>query len=127
MKKILIVEDDFIIKIFFTQIINNCGGNVVGTLSNCDNILSTINELKPDIVFMDIAIEGNIDGIEATKLINANTNIPVVYITGNSDKKTMDEAKKTNPLYIIKKPVDEQALEDQVKLIYDKYNSIYIG
>ncbi|MDT8411769.1 MAG: response regulator [Vicingaceae bacterium] len=126
MKKILIVEDDFIIKIFFTQIINNCGGNVVGTLSNCNNILSTINELKPDIVFMDIAIEGNINGIEATKLINANTNIPVVYITGNSDKKTMDEAKKTNPLYIIKKPVDEQALEDQIKIIYDKYNTIYV-
>lgn len=126
MKKILIVEDDFIIKIFFTQIINNCGGNVVGTLSNCDNILSTINELKPDIIFMDIAIEGNIDGIKATKLINANTNIPVVYITGNSDKKTMDEAKKTNPLYIIKKPVDEQALEDQIKIIYDKYNMIYV-
>ena len=126
MKKILIVEDDFIIKIFFTQIINNSGGNVVGTLSNCNNILSTINELKPDIIFMDIAIEGSINGIEATKLINANTNIPVVYITGNSDKKTMDEAKKTNPLYIIKKPVDEQALEDQIKIIYDKYNMIYV-
>lgn len=126
MKKILIVEDDFIIKIFFTQIINNCGGNVVGALSNCDNILSTINELKPDIIFMDIAIEGNINGIEATKLITANTKIPVVYITGNSDKKTMDEAKKTKPLYIIKKPVDEQALEDQIKIIYDKYNSIYV-
>lgn len=122
MKKILIVEDDFIIKIFFTQIIHNCGGNVVGTLSNCDNILSTINELNPDIVFMDIAIEGRLDGIEATKLINANTKIPVVFVTGNSDKKTIERAKATNPLHIIMKPIDEQNLENQIKLIYNKLN-----
>jgi CheY-like chemotaxis protein len=59
---------------------------------------------------MDIRIEGDIDGIETAVLINEISKIPIVYTSGNSDKKTTERAEKTNMLSFLIKPINKQDL-----------------
>ncbi len=122
MKKILIVEDDFIIQLFIKRVISSLNCKIVGTTNTSDNVLDLIAELKPDIVFMDISIEGKMNGIELAQKINETYKISVVYLTGNSDKSTMEKAKATNPLHIIIKPIDEISLAENFKILVEKYD-----
>lgn len=120
MKKVLIVEDDFIIQIFLKKVISENGCIVVGSTNNSDDIIDLIEELQPNIILMDISINGQKNGIEMSYLINEKYNIPIVYVTGNTDKKTISEANKTNPLHIISKPIDEDTLVKAIRFICEK-------
>jgi len=60
---------------------------------------------------MDIMLEGYLDGIEATERIQTKHNIPVIYITGNSDPQTIERAQKTYHLAYLNKPVDFQSIK----------------
>lgn len=124
MRKILIVEDDFIIQLFIKQIITGIGHEIVGVSNTSNNVLKMIENLQPEIVLMDISIEGGLDGIELSNKINELFKISIVYLTGNSDKFTMEKAKKTNPLHIIIKPIDEASLIENFNTIIEKYNRI---
>lgn len=125
MKKILIVEDDFIIQIFLKKIISEVGCKIVGTTNNSDNVIDIIDNENPNIIFMDISIDGKKNGIELSDMINSKYNIAIVYITGNTDEATMKLAKKTNPLHIISKPVDEETLVEEIKSVCEKYDQKY--
>ena len=118
--KVMIVEDDFIIQMFLETAIENYGCEVVGLADNSDDALLAIKEQRPDLIFMDIGISGTADGIETATLINSKYNIPIAFITGNSDEATLTKAKATNPIHIIKKPIDEVKLKKELSIICDK-------
>lgn len=124
MRKILIVEDDFIIQLFIKNVISTLPIEVVGSTNTSDNVLELIELNHPDIVLMDISIDGTMNGIELAQKINETYKISVVYLTGNSDKSTMEKAKATNPLHIIIKPIDGASLTNNFNNILEKYNMI---
>ena len=64
----------------------------------------------PDIVLMDIWLDGEMTGIEATKLIKANLDIPVIYITAYTDETTLEKARESDPQGFIQKPIEESEL-----------------
>ena len=109
-KKILVVEDDMIIQMFLCKIINNSGFTVVGEARNHIEVLELVSATDPDLIIMDIGLEGEKDGIETAHILNKNRNIPILFITGNSDKPTLDRAQEANPIGIIIKPIDEKSL-----------------
>jgi AmiR/NasT family two-component response regulator len=111
-KKILIAEDDMIIQMFLSKIINNAGFRVVGEARNYIEILKLVDKTQPDLIVMDIGLEGEKDGIETARFLNKKNNIPILFITGNSDKATMDRANEVEPIGIIFKPIDEYSLID---------------
>lgn len=117
--KVLIIEDDFVIQMFLENIIRNMGYVVVGTAENGDDGIELTLQHSPDVVLLDIGIIGNKDGIETAKIIGTNKT-PVVFVTGNSDKETMNRALKTNPIHIVRKPIDEEMLKKELLHIYDK-------
>ena len=109
-KKILVVEDDMIIQMFLSKIINNAGFTVVGEARNYIEILELVDRTQPDLIVMDIGLEGEKDGIETAHILNKKYNIPILFITGNSDKVTRDRANEVHPIGIIFKPIDENSL-----------------
>jgi len=111
-KNILIAEDDMIIQMFLSKIINNAGFRVVGEARNYIEILKLVDKTQPDLIVMDIGLEGEKDGIETAHILNKKNNIPILFITGNSDKATMDRAHEVEPIGIIFKPIDEYSLID---------------
>ncbi len=118
--KLLIVEDDFIIQMFLERVVSKMGLKVVGKASNSDDAIFLVNKTLPDIILMDIGLSGIRDGIETVRLIKEKHDIPTVFITGNSDTKTLERAEKVNPIHIIKKPIDEEMLKSEFDKICKK-------
>ncbi len=103
---ILIVEDERITALNFKRLLQRYGYFVPGIVTNSEDALKAIEEYKPDLILMDIVIEGKKDGIEIVRHINDVFPIPVIYTTANNDALVMEEALKTKPAGYITKPVD---------------------
>lgn len=112
MKKIFLVEDEMLIALEITSRLERLGYEVCGTAVNSEQAIKQIETLKPNLVLMDINIEGELDGIETSKLINS----PVIYITAYSDSDTLNRAKETNPYGYLTKPIVEKELRITLEL-----------
>ena len=108
--KIFIVEDDPIINMHLEFMLREKGYSVAGNATNGSNAIEGIRISTPDIVLMDVSIEGEIDGIETAKIIRNEFNIPVVFITSFSDEKTIARAKIATPFGYLIKPVSPKDL-----------------
>jgi CheY-like chemotaxis protein len=79
--KILIVEDESIVQLDLQRRLEQMGHDVVGVASRGDEAIAKATELKPDLVIMDVRLEGPMNGIEAARKIRAERGTPVVYVT----------------------------------------------
>lgn len=113
--KILIVEDEGIVAIDIQNILDRLGYTISGTTFTGKDAIKNAKNARPDLVLMDIGLKGNIDGIEAAKIIKDRYQIPVVYLTGFADTKTLQKANETNPLGFILKPITEKELQTTIK------------
>ena len=110
-KNVIIVEDDMIIQMYLNKIVKSIGYNVIGEARTFDRTIELIKKQVPDLILMDIGIKGDKDGIETVIEIQKAYSIPVIYITGNSDKFTLEKAKNTHPVCFIFKPIVENILK----------------
>jgi len=117
---ILIVEDEFINAQFIEKAILKLGHTVVETVETGHEALEVIEKEKIDIIFMDINLEGKMDGITCAKEINQKKTIPIIYTTAFSDSQTIDEATDTNLFGYLIKPYDFNDIEAILKLTIKK-------
>ncbi len=120
--KILITEDDRVTALFVQRVITQMGHESVGIAHSGLEALELVKSKDVDLVLMDISLPGEMDGISATNQIMNNFHLPVVYITGTSDKETMNRALKTHPYGYISKPVSEGGLSTVIELSMQRYN-----
>jgi CheY-like chemotaxis protein len=110
-KKVLIVEDEQLVAYLMENYVNSNGCcSVVGSVDNGEDAISIADKEKPDVILMDIRIEGDKDGIDTAIAINQEHNIPIIYTSGNSDEKTTERAKKTNMIGFLVKPINKDEL-----------------
>ena len=95
--------------------VTDFGLDIVGCVDNCDDVIKIVEEKRPDLILMDIRIEGDKDGIDTMMLIGERFNTPCIYITGNSDPLSMERAKKTNMLSFLVKPISKEELFRLIK------------
>jgi CheY-like chemotaxis protein len=114
--QILVVEDEGIIASDIQRTLEKYGYSVLAVVSSGEEALEKAGVYRPDLILMDISLEGNMDGIEAAAQIKSHFNIPIVYITGKADKHTIDRAKQTDPAGYLIKPFDERTLSTAVEL-----------
>ncbi len=120
MKRILLVEDDYIISMLLEKQIRRMGYEIAGKAESGDKAIDLTREEKPDLVLMDIELKGDIDGIETVRRIREFSTVPVIYLTGNANEKTRMEAEDTNPDGFLVKPVDMDVLKQQIREIVEK-------
>jgi 1,2-diacylglycerol 3-beta-glucosyltransferase len=103
MKRILIVEDEMITAMDEQQCLESLGYEVIGIVSSGEEAIKLTEKERPDLVLMDITLEGEMDGVQAAWKIRDAFNIPVVFVTAHGDK-AIYEAATENALsgYIIK-------------------------
>ncbi len=114
LEKILIIEDDMIIQLFISKVLKNAGFEIAGAGRSCKQALELVAKSTPDLILMDIGIAGDKDGIETAELINKDYDIPILFMTGNSDSTTTERARATNPVDILLKPIDEGRLKNKL-------------
>jgi two-component system, response regulator PdtaR len=118
--KILLVEDDNVIAKIAEWRLRNLGYILCGRAVTGAEAMSLVVNEKPDLVLMDINIQGDIDGIETAKMIKKGFNIPVIYVTSHSDGPTLERAKETKPDGFIVKPFDDVDLRVAIEMALKK-------
>ena len=114
-RKVLIVEDDLIINLLYESYFERLGFDTEGELVYGKTAIELTKKLKPDLIVMDITLEGELNGIDAMKEIRKFSDVPVIYITGNSDSMHVEQAKETNYLDYLTKPIEFEDLEKVLK------------
>ncbi|MCX9026398.1 MAG: response regulator [Candidatus Methanoperedens sp.] len=120
--KILVVEDEAIVAESIKIKLKKMGYSVVSTASSADEAVKKTEEYSPDLVLMDIVLQGEKDGIEAARQIYKNFNIPIVYLTAYSDDKILLRAKITEPFGYIIKPFKERELQVAIEIALFKHD-----
>ncbi len=120
-KRILIVEDELIISEDICIIVKNCGYSVAGVTTSGEGAVSLAAELNPDLVLMDIILEGNMTGLESAETIFSELEIPIIFLTAYADNKTLQKVLKTGPYGYIIKPFDERELRVTLELAFYKH------
>ena len=111
-KRVLIVEDEVIHAMSLADGIALWGCTVVGTVESGEDAIRISEEMMPDVVLMDISIHGDIGGIGAAREIIGRLGIPVIFMTGYDDEKTVREAEAVKPLAFLVKPLDAARLKE---------------
>jgi DNA-binding LytR/AlgR family response regulator len=102
MKKVLIVEDDLISGKMLKEMVEYLGHCVIGIAPNAEKALIYVKNKSPDLVFMDISLSGEMNGLYLTELLTGYYNITVLFVSIHADPKTIAHAKKYGSGYIIK-------------------------
>lgn len=118
--KILIVEKERIIAIDIKNSLHRMGCEVMEILSSGEEVIRKVKEEKPDLILMEITLEGALDGIETAEIISSKYDIPVIYLTAYSDRETLQRAKITEPYGYLIRPFDSREIEIAIEMAFIK-------
>jgi PAS domain S-box-containing protein len=116
----MVVEDERVVALNIKRRLISLGYEVPVFASNGRQALEEMNAVRPDIVLMDIHIEGNMDGIETASRIPAQLNIPVIYLTAYSGDDTLERARETKPYGYLLKPFSERELHATIQMALER-------
>lgn len=114
--RILVVEDERIVAKDLELRLQALGYKVVGLVATGSDAVRMAGELLPDLVMMDIRLQGEMDGIAAADRIRKDHFIPVVYLTAHSDEETLKRAQVTEPYGYLLKPFQERELRTVIEI-----------
>jgi len=115
--RILIVEDDMIIGANLSLLLTNLGYEITGLVPRGEEAVVHVRENPPHILLLDINLKGNLNGIDTAKAIQKYADIPILYLTANSDNATFELAKETRPKAFITKPFNKLNLQRTLELV----------
>ena len=120
--KILVVEDEYIVAKDIQNTLKKLGYSVPALVSSGEDAIKKTEEIRPDLVLMDIVLKGILDGVETADQIRSQFNIPVVYLTAYADEDTLQRAKVTEPYGYLIKPFQERELHSTIEMALYKQN-----
>jgi len=118
--RVLIVEDDLINAKILHEFLRIKGYDVLDVLRSGEQAVKFVEKQKPDLIFMDIQLEGELNGIEAAQIINSKNTVPILYLTSQTDKEVIVKAKETQPVGYIVKPFSPLQLEVTLEMARKK-------
>ncbi len=110
-KHIIIVEDDRMLRTIFQMFIRKLGHIILGVYSNGADAIEACEAHRPDLVMMDIHIQGDMDGIQTAAIIKQKFNLPVVFLSSDVEETTLQMAIETNSYGYLLKPVNISTLD----------------
>lgn len=119
--KILVVEDERIVGEDIKNRLQKLGYSVPSIVRSGEEAIDKVKSLNPDLVLMDIVLDGEIDGVEAAAQIKSLYDLPVVYLTAYADYSTLERAKITEPYGYIIKPFDDRDLHITIDIGLHKH------
>jgi signal transduction histidine kinase len=119
--RILLAEDESIVALDIKNRLVSLNYRITGHATTGIEAVELAEKTKPDLVLMDIKLNGNMDGIEAAEKIKAIVNVPVVFLTAFSDIHTLNRAIRTEPFGYLLKPFQEKELQIAIKMALYKH------
>ena len=119
--RIMVVEDEWSVADDLSMVLQSMGYTVTAAVPSGEEAIQKAEEDKPDLILMDIVLEGEMDGIEAAKQIRSFYNIPIVYLTAYTDEKILERASLTGPFGYIVKPFINEDLKISIEIALYKH------
>jgi two-component system, cell cycle sensor histidine kinase and response regulator CckA len=119
--RILIVEDERIVAEDLRFTLESEGYAVVGLVASGEQAVARATELQPDLVLMDVNLDGEMDGISAAAAIRRQQGTPVIYLTAFSNPQTLGRARETDAFGFIVKPFQERAVIAAIEMALGKH------
>ncbi len=120
--KILIVEDNVIIADDMQSMLEEIGYEVVDNVIVYEQAIEVLKNNHVDLVLIDIILASDKTGIDLGKHIRQNYNIPFIFVTSNSDKATVENAKTVKPDGYLVKPFEQQDLYTSIEIALSNFN-----
>lgn len=120
---ILIVEDEGLVAKDLQGMLRRLGYHVPATAGTGEVAIQTALQNKPDLILMDIQLRGSMDGVQAAAAIMSQMDVPIVYLTANSDESTLQRAKATGPFGFLIKPFEERAIQAGIEMAIYKHQT----
>ena len=119
---ILIVEDESIVAFNLQQRLSHMGYHVPDVAVSGTETLSLLSHSSPDLILMDIHIEGTMDGIDVAARIHETRSVPVIYLTAYSEDSTLERARQTRPYGYLIKPFSERELHATIQMALERHS-----
>lgn len=101
---ILLVEDEILVGMMLQKKIRSYGYEITDVITSGEEAVARARVENPDLLFMDVSLSGQIDGVEAARQIKEFLDVPVIFFTGNHmDKKLIERSKELSPVAILDK------------------------
>ena len=120
---ILVVEDEGILAQEIKSRLEKSGYSVCAVAHDGRTAITHAEEMRPDLVLMDIKLKGEMDGIETAGVIRDRFNLPVVYLTAFSDPATLERAKIMDPFGYVVKPFETRSLMVSIEIALHRHRS----
>ena len=115
-ESILVVEDEGLIALHVTELLEKAGYRVIGPVSSGEMALRVIGEQPvPDLLLMDIKLAGQMDGTETARAIRQRVPVPLIFLTAYSSERMPERVKDLKPAGYLTKPVNEKDLLATIK------------
>lgn len=103
--EVLIVEDEVVISLATARMVESLGHTVMARVTSAEIALAALEKGLPDLIFMDIHLDGTMDGIQAAEEIRLRWGIPVAFASAFADEETRKRAASAGPVAFIPKPL----------------------
>jgi CheY-like chemotaxis protein len=117
-KNIFCVEDDGNVAHLLKSQLNVLGYSVCGHADNAATAIAGIRKSNPDLVLVDIELQGRLEGFAIGDYLISKTDIPFIYVTGHDEKKMLDQARQTIPDGFLLKPYDLRQLKVAIEMAH---------
>lgn len=114
--RIAVCEDERIVALDIRNFLQRNGYEVCGLYVAAEDLLASVEQDQPDLVLMDIHLQGEMDGVEAASILFKRWAVPVILLTAYTDGPTIERAKLTHPYAYILKPYDERELRTAIAI-----------
>jgi CheY-like chemotaxis protein len=121
--KILVVEDDDSVATVLESRLESFGYRICGVVSSGAAAIDAALRHHPDLVLMDILLEGEMNGIEAAQEIGRRSDVPIIFLSCLSDEAVIDSAMRTNPYGYVVKPYDNKELRLLIESAFARHRS----
>jgi CheY-like chemotaxis protein len=118
---ILVVEDEAIVAMEIEEKLTSIGYDIAGVVSTGEEAVKKAGALRPDLILMDVRLEGAMDGIVAAGHIKEMYDIPIIYLTAYTDENTLERAKITEPLGYLVKPFSREDLRVSIDVALHRH------
>ena len=120
--KIGVVEDDAIISDLINMNLHDMGYETCQPAMSYSDAIVMMEQERPDMMVLDIRLQGHLDGIDVAKLSNEKFNIPFIFLSANTDGATLERAKETRPLTFLPKPFNKEVLYTTLEIAFSQLN-----
>ncbi len=121
--KVLVVEDEAIVAEDIASRLNNMGYLVTDIVASGEDAINSVSVRVPNLVLMDIMLQGKINGIEAAKQIFKKIKSPIIYLTAYGDESTLQKANFSGAYGYLIKPFHQRELRATLEIVWSRYKS----